>query len=119
MNALLLTWDLTAAPGTTLQELRGYIANESWARYADRASLCQKVWFSSETGRIFGAFYLWATEEAMEHEIRTMYRVEAMTGVPPTVQRLNVEAIQEGNHDVTDLLSAGLAWPVRNANSDT
>ena len=86
---------------------------ESWSRYADIDDLCQKVWFSSERDATFGAFYLWATEEAMEKEIRTMYRVEAMTGVAPEILTLDVEAIQEGHHDVADLLSIGLAWQAK------
>ena len=116
MNALLLTWDLTGAPRSVFQKLREYIATESWARYAAKADLCQKIWFSSASESVFGAFYLWATEEAMEKEIRTMYRVEEMTGVAPSIRRLDVEAIQEGRHDVTDLLSSGLAWQGRETN---
>ena len=110
MNALLLTWDLAGTPRAIFQKLRDYIATESWSRYADRTDLCQKIWFSSERDSVFGAFYLWATEEALEEEIRTMYRVEEMTGVAPSIRRLDVEAIQEGQHDVTDLSSTGLAW---------
>ena len=110
MSALLLIWDLTGTPIEVFQKLRNYITRESWARYANRADLIQKVWFSSEKDAVFGAFYLWATVEAMEGEIRNMYRVEAMTGVAPSIHPLQVEAIQEGQHHITDLLSIGLAW---------
>ena len=93
MNALLLTWNFKGKPQDVFQQLRQYIADESWARYADKAGLVQKIWFSNEKTSQFGAFYLWDTEEAMEEEIRTMYRVEALTGVAPSVRRLDVEAV--------------------------
>lgn len=70
----------------------------------------QKVWYSNEETRQFGGIYLWETKEAMEEEIRTMYRVKAMTGIDPTITRLTVEAIQEGTHSVQKLTSIGLAW---------
>ena len=109
MFALLLVWDFSEKPRELFEQLRRYIADESWARYAGREGLRYKVWFSNEeTGR-WGAFYLWDTREALEEEVRTMYRVEAMTGVAPAVCRYEVEAIQEGRHSGRDLLSAGLA----------
>lgn len=46
----------------------------------------------------------------MEEEIRTMYRVKSMTGVDPTITRLDVEAIQEGDHSIESLTTMGLAW---------
>ena len=118
MKALLVTWDLDSVPKTVFEKLRRYIADESWARYANKAGLCQKVWFSSEEGSEFGAFYLWETQEAMEEEIRTMYRIEAITGVAPSFRRLDVEAIQEGHHEIKDLLSRGLAWEKESAKLD-
>jgi len=46
----------------------------------------------------------------MEEEIRTMYRVKAMTGIDPTIHKFDVEAIQEGDHSIEKLTSMGLAW---------
>ncbi len=109
MKALLLTWDLSDNNPDVFDELRHYIANESWERYADRRHLRQKVWFSNKQEAIFGSFYLWDTEQAMEQEIASMHRVEDMTGVAPRVTRLDVEAVQEGIHSATDLRSIGLA----------
>ena len=119
MSALLLMWDLADSPIEVFQKLRDYITRESWARYANRADLIRKVWVSSEEDAVFGAFYLWATVEAMEGEISNMYRVEAMTGVAPSILRLQVEAIQEGQHHITDLLSIGLAWSGRDYDRNT
>ena len=110
MKALLLKWDLSNNDPAIFEQLRAYIARESWERYANREGLRQKVWFSNPKERVFGGFYLWDTHEAMEEEIASMYRVEAMTGVPPAITRLDVEAIQEGNYVSGDLCSMGAAW---------
>ena len=110
MYSLILNWDLSQKPKEIFKTLREYIANESWKRYESKKGLIQKVWFSNEETGQFGAIYLWETREAMEEEIRTMYRVKSMTGVDPTITRSYVEAIQEGNHSIEKLTEIGLAW---------
>jgi hypothetical protein len=107
--ALLLLWDFSTQPPQLLEQLRRYIAEDSWARYADRPALRQKVWFSNQQARQWGAFYLWETEQAREQELATMGRVQAMTGVAPRIDRFDVEAVQEGDHTLGDLRQAGLA----------
>ena len=111
--ALLLLWDFSNRPPELLAQLRRYVAEDSWARYADRPALRQKVWFSNQATRQWGAFYLWETEQAREHEITTMGRVQAMTGVAPRIDRFDVEAIQEGAYTLGDLRRAGLAFATR------
>jgi trans-2,3-dihydro-3-hydroxyanthranilate isomerase len=106
---LLLVWDFAGKPRELFGRLRAYIRDESWARYAGRKGLRQKVWFSDEESGRWGAFYLWESREDLEHEVRTMGRVEAMTGVAPQVYRFEVEAVQEGSHSGPDLLAVGLA----------
>jgi Putative mono-oxygenase ydhR len=107
--ALLLLWDFSSQPPELLAQLRRYIAEDSWARYADRPGLRQKVWFSNQQTRQWGAFYLWETEQAREQELATMGRVQAMTGVAPRIDRFDVEAVQEGDYSLGDLRRAGLA----------
>jgi hypothetical protein len=110
MFALILNWDFSQKPKTIFEQLRQYIADESWKRYEGKKGLVQKIWYSNtETGQ-FGGIYLWESKEAMEEEIRTMYRVKAMTGVDPIIHRFDVEAIQEGDHAIDKLTSVGLAW---------
>jgi len=110
MYALILNWDLSQKPKAIFEQLREYIADESWKRYEGKKGLVQKIWYSNiETGQ-FGGIYLWETKEAMEEEIRTMYRVKAMTGIAPTIHRFDVEAIQEGDHSIEKLAATGLAW---------
>jgi hypothetical protein len=43
-TVLLLKWDSKEKPREILDELRRYIAGESWGRYKDKKRLCQKVW---------------------------------------------------------------------------
>jgi hypothetical protein len=115
MYALILNWDLSQKPKEIFQTLREYIKNESWKRYENKLGLIQKTWYSNEETGQFGGIYLWETKEAMEEEIRTMYRVKAMTDVDPTITRLNIEAIQEGKHNITKLTAIGLAWKNKNS----
>lgn len=116
MYALILNWDLSQKPKAVFEQLRKYIADESWKRYENKKELIQKIWYSNtETGQ-FGGIYLWETKEAMEEEIRTMYRVKTMTGVDPAIHRFDVEAIQEGKHTIEKLTSMGLAWINKNEN---
>ena len=110
MYSLILNWDLSEKPKEIFQRLREYIAHESWKRYENKEGLVQKVWYSNEETGQFGAIYLWETKKAMEEEIRTMYRIKSMTGIDPTITRLNVEAIQEGKHRIENLTNMGLAW---------
>ena len=115
MYTLILNYDLSKKPKEIFQTLREYIKDESWKRYENKEGLIQKTWFSNEETGQFGGIYLWETKEAMEEEIRTMYRVKAMTGVDPTITRLNIEAIQEGKHNIEKLTTIGLAWKNKNS----
>ena len=110
MYALLLTWDLSSNDPEVFQELRSYIAAESWQRYRGVEGLIQKVWFSNEETGVFGAFYLWQSRESRERETASMYRIEEKTGVKPVIRRFEIEAIQEGTHHVEELLERGQAW---------
>jgi hypothetical protein len=110
MYSLLLNWDLSNQTKEIIQTLREYIAKESWERYRNKEGLIQKVWYSNEDTAQFGAFYLWETKEALEQEVATMYRVKSVTGVDPTITVSNIEAVQEGIHNIRNIFKAGLAW---------
>ena len=109
MFVLILEWDFRGQGPGVLRTLRNYIATESWERYKDRKGLRQKVWFSNEETLRWGAFYLWESKAALLDEVDTMGRVEAMTGVAPTVSIHEVEAVQEGAFSIDDLTTVGLA----------
>ncbi len=115
MYALILNWDLSQKPKEIFKTLREYIKSESWKRYETKMGLIQKTWYSNEVTGQFGAIYLWETKEAMEEEIRTMHRVKSMTGIDPTITKLNIEAIQEGKHNIKKLTEIGLIWGNRNS----
>ncbi len=110
MYALILNWDLSQKPKEIFETLREYIKKESWKRYENKEGLIQKTWCSNEETGQFGAIYLWETKDAMEEELRTMYRIKSMTNIDPTIERLNIEAIQEGKHHIEKLTEIGLAW---------
>lgn len=65
-----------------LDVLRTYIAEGSWARYAHRAGLRQKLWFSEAQSMSWGAFYLgskhdsWGTPYAWRRSHRPLQRSE-------------------------------------------
>lgn len=109
MFVLILEWDLRGQGPDVLRRLRDYIAGESWGRYRDREGLRQKVWFSNAETLRWGAFYLWESKAALLEEVDTMGRVEAMTGVAPSVGIYEVEAVQEGAFSIDDLTTVGLA----------
>lgn len=93
------------SPGASILHRCGILAG-----YRGSKGLVQKVWFSDERIGVFGAFYLWEKREGLEKEVSTMYRIEARTGIKPAVRRFEVEAIQEGNHQVERLLQQGKTW---------
>jgi hypothetical protein len=110
MYALLVLWDLSQGSKMSIEELRHYIRDESMAKFRAKDALRQKVWVSNaETGR-WGAMYLFETREAAEAQARTLTKPEEMTGVKPTIELFEVEAVVEGQHSGTDLLAAGLVW---------
>jgi len=115
MYILILNWDLSQKAKEIFQTLREYIRNVSWERYKNKKGLIQKTWYSNEETGQFGGIYLWETKEAMEEEIKTMYRVKSMTGIEPTITKLNIEALQEGNHSIENLTELGLAWGNKNS----
>jgi hypothetical protein len=115
MYILILNWDLSKTSREIFKTLREYIKNESWKRYENKNGLIQKTWYSNEETGQFGAVYLWETKQAMEEEVSTMYRVKAMTGVDPSIAKYDIEALQEGKHNVKKLTEIGLAWNSKNS----
>ncbi len=110
MYILILNWDLHEKNKDIFLTLRKYIADESWKRYKNKKGLIQKIWYSNEKTGQFGGIYLWETKEAMEEEIKTMYRVKAITGIDPSITKYNIEAIQEGDSNIKNITEIGLAW---------
>lgn len=112
MHALLILWDLSAGSKMNVNELRRYIRDESMARFRQVEGLRQKAWISNAEAGRWGAFYLFETSEQADEVVAHVMegRVVQLTGLRPTVERFDVEAVVEGRHGGTDLLNSGLAW---------
>jgi hypothetical protein len=113
MHALLVLWELgsTPAAAATFETLRTYLVERSIPRFEQMDGLRQKTWISNpETGR-WGALYLFeerAQAEAVVEHLSESPVIE-ITDRLPTHEIFNVEAVVEGQHAGTDLLTAGLA----------
>jgi hypothetical protein len=110
MFGLLVFWDLAEGAATDREGLRDYLRERSIPRFREMEGLRQKVWLSQPDGK-WGALYLFETEAAREAVIAHLDEspVVELTGKRPTWERFDVEAVVEGKHAGSDLLSAGLA----------
>lgn len=117
MHALLVLWDLSGGSQASFEELRQYLWEKSMPRFRQVEGLRQKTWISNpETGK-WGALYLFEKRGQAEAVIAHLGEspVVAMTGRTPEWQLFDVETIVEGQHEGTDLLTAGLVWTSRQA----
>ncbi len=110
MYALWLDWNLSKNKSEVFSTLRKYIKEESWERYKTKKHLIHKVWCSNEDTKNFSAFYLWETKESLQEEIDTMFRIKKMTGVAPTIQIREIEAVQNGVSEIKDITLIGKAF---------
>jgi hypothetical protein len=111
MHAVIVNWDLSHGSRASFEELRVYLRERSIARFEQMPGLRQKTWISNpETGQ-WGAVYLFETPKHVQTLIDGLSGspVIEMTGITPTFQVFEVEAVVEGQHTGTDLLTAGLA----------
>jgi hypothetical protein len=111
MHGLLVLWDLSAESKVSFEELRQYLRDESITRFRQMTGLRQKTWISnSDTGK-WGALYLFETQEQAQAVIDHLpeSRVVELTGLRPSWELFEVEAVVEGQHSGGDLLAAGLA----------
>jgi trans-2,3-dihydro-3-hydroxyanthranilate isomerase len=111
MHALIVTWDLSAGSKVSIEKLREYIRDESMARFRQVVGLRQKTWISNPETQQWGAFYLFERREQADNIVAHVNagRVAELTGLKPTIERFEVEAVIEGQHSGVDLLSSGLA----------
>lgn len=111
MHALVVTWDLSAGSKSSIEELREYIRNESMARFRQVEGLRQKTWISNPETQRWGAFYLFERREQADEVVAHVNegRVVQLTGLKPSIERFEVEAVIEGQHSGVDLLTTGLA----------
>lgn len=101
-------WNL-AESGTTIEDLRLYLRNESVEAFEDVEGLRFKAWISDETTERWGAFYVWESQEASQQELPSRAR-ELIGKEPDIVEEFDVEATIEGQFDVAALSRLGLAF---------
>ncbi len=111
MHALVVTWDLSAGSKISIEDLRNYIRDESMARFRQVEGLRQKTWISNTETQRWGAVYLFEKQEQADEVVAHVNegRVVQLTGLRPSIERFEVEAVIEGRHSGTNLLTSGLA----------
>ena len=116
MRAVLVLWDLTSGSKASFAQLRDYLRHESIARFSRMPGLRQKTWISNEDTGKWGALYIFesrAQADDLVSHVRSARPTE-LTGLQPvTIEQFDVEAVTEGQHSGSELLSAGLARMAR------
>jgi hypothetical protein len=102
MLGLTIRWSLEGAPEGVEEELAGFVAETSHARFTGMAGLRWKTW-RMVRGEWFEGSYVFATSEAREEFQRTFTEGAAespgsrMIGSPPIlVEACDVVAVAEG-----------------------
>ena len=108
MIVRIVLWSL-ADTGTTIADLRRYLAEESVEAFADVEGLRFKAWISDETTDRWGAVYLWESREAASRELPSRAR-ELIGKEPDIAEEFDVEATIEGRFAVEELSRRGLAF---------
>ena len=111
MHTVIVNWDLSQGSRVSFEELRVYLRDRSIPRFEQMPGLRQKTWISNPDTGQWGAVYLLEEPEHVQSLLDGLSAspVIEMTGVTPTFQVFEVEAVVEGQHAGTDLLATGLA----------
>ncbi len=96
-----MRWSLTSAPDSTLEELRAYVEDESFARFANLPGLRFKTW-RARAGEWFEGTYVFASAEARQ-KFQDDFTAAAdqapatlTLGVAPTIEPFEVVAVVRG-----------------------
>jgi hypothetical protein len=106
--ARLVLWNLADSP-TTIEELRGYLVDESVDEFEQVEGLRLKLWLSDETTERWGAVYVWETLEAARQDLPGRAR-ELIGKEPDLAEEFDIEATIEGRFDIEELSRLGLAF---------
>lgn len=108
MIVRLVIWNL-ADSKTTIDELRGYLREESVDQFEEVPGLRFKAWISDEATERWGAVYLWESREAAEQVLPS--RARELIGKEPDIgEEFDVEATVEGRYTEEALSRLGLAF---------
>jgi hypothetical protein len=108
MFVRLVLWDLTDSP-VTIEQLRGYLRDESVDVFDGTPDLRLKLWVSDAGANTWGAVYLWESREAVANQPPSRAR-ELIGKDPDLVREFDLEASIEGSVDLTELSRRGLAF---------
>lgn len=101
-------WDLDGT-GTTIEELREYLRDESVEAFSGVRGLRFKAWVSDAAANRWGAVYLWEDAEASRQKLPSKAR-EIIGKDPDVVEWFDVEATTEGVFSDATLSRRGLAF---------
>lgn len=101
-------WDLDGS-GTTIEQLRDYLRDESVDAFAGVRGLRFKAWLSDAATNRWGAVYVWEDAEAAKQKLPS--RARELIGKDPDVAEVfDVEATAEGVFADAALARRGLAF---------
>lgn len=101
-------WDLDGS-GTTIEQLRDYLRDESVDAFAGVRGLRFKAWISDAATNRWGAVYVWEDAEAARQKLPS--RARELIGKDPDVAEVfEVEATTEGEFAIAALARRGLAF---------
>ncbi|GGW61323.1 hypothetical protein [Streptomyces xantholiticus] len=106
----IILWDLSRSP-QTVRSLRAYLRDYAVDSYEKVPGLRQKVWISSTgpEGELWGAVYLWDSQEAAYGRPPGVSHVVELIGYRPTERRyFGVEAAATGLDSLVGALTAGV-----------
>ncbi len=108
VHTVIVWWELSQSV-QTIESLRGYLAGESVAAFAEVPGLRLKIWISDPETNRWGAVLLWESADAAARPLPS--RAAALIGYPPTQSHaFDVEATVEGRYESAQLALRGLAF---------
>ena len=108
MVVRIVLWSL-ANSGTTIEELRRYLRDESVDAFEEIEGLRFKAWISDAAGGRWGAFYLFESRTAADQQLPSRAR-ELIGKDPDLIEEFDLEATVEGRYADEELSRLGLAF---------
>lgn len=108
MTVRYVMWDLDGT-GTTIEELREYLRDESVGAFSAVPGLRFKAWISDSATNRWGAVYVWEDAEAAQQKLPSRAR-ELIGKDPDVIEVFDVEATVEGRYADAALSRRGLAF---------
>jgi hypothetical protein len=114
MFGLTTRWSLAGTSAEVSDQLRDYVRDESYPRFAGRPGLIEKIW-TMQPGLFFAGNYLWATEQARAEFVASLAttpsKVTAIVGHgPDVVEEFEIVAVAVGGEGIERLTELGTAF---------